>query len=268
MKASPRPLADQRRDLIRALMDERGAVRTADLAAELGVSLVTVRRDLLALEVAGEAVVVHGGARTANGRVPPADRGQRSGVEVDAKALIAATAIRRVHEGDAVFLDSGTTCAAMIPLLARFERLLVVTTDLHTATALAAIAPHLEIVVAAGRVDATTASVHGELVAMVLASFVFDTAFISATAWQRGYGATSGTLTYAGSKRTAISRARHKVLLVDSTKYGIAEPHVVLSLDRFDAVVTDDLVPVEARRELREAGISLVIADRESPVDS
>lgn len=261
MTSNPSLLAGDRQARIRARLAERGSVRSADLAAELDVSIVTIRRDLTDLQLAGEAELVYGGARLAGGRVPPPDRRVRTTVEVEAKSAIARAAVGLLEAGDTVYLDSGTTCAAMVPHLAGLERLTVITNDLTTATELAALVPRVTVIMAPGVIDAATLSTVGELVPGVLANFVFDAVFISASAWQPGVGATTGDLSYAAVKRAVLARAKRSYLLVDSSKFGVSEPHVVHRLEGFDAVVTDGSLTSSSRDELAADGVEILIAD-------
>ncbi|GLK16623.1 DeoR/GlpR family DNA-binding transcription regulator [Herbiconiux flava] len=253
-------LAGDRQARIRAQIADRGSVRSAELAAELGVSIVTIRRDLADLRKAGEVELVYGGARSAGGRVPPPDRRERTGVEVEAKAAIARAAAGLLKAGDTVYLDSGTTCAAMVPYLAAVDGLTVVTNDLTTAVELTGAAPEVSVIMAPGVIDPATLSTVGELLPPVLANFVFDVVFVSASAWQPGVGATTGDLSYAAVKRAVIERAKASYLLVDASKFGVAEPHVVQRLQDFDAVVTDESLSAEHRRELDQCGVELVAA--------
>ena len=235
-------------------------MRSADIAEELGVSIVTVRRDLAELERNGAAALVYGGAQSTGGRVPPTDRRERSEVEVHAKAAIARRAAGLVEPGNMVYLDSGTTCAAMVAHLARLDRLTVVTNDLTTAMDMVMAAPQLSVIMAPGVVDRTTFSTVGELLPTVLASFVFDAVFVSASAWQAGVGATTGDLSYAAAKRVVIARAKRSFLLVDATKFGVSAAHIVQRLEDFDAVITDDSLSEEQRQEVIGGGVELLVA--------
>lgn len=253
-------LAADRQAHVQARLVERGSVRSADLAGELGVSIVTVRRDLADLQRSGIAEVVYGGARLAGGRLPPRDRRERSMVEVDAKGAIARRAAELVKPGDLVFLDSGTTCAAMVPHLARLDRLTVVTSDLTTAADLATAGPRLTVIMAPGVVDGATISVVGELFPLVVAKFVFDAVFVSASAWESGVGATTGGLAYAAAKRAVVARAKRSFLLVDASKFGVSAAHMIQPLQDFDAVITDASFPADQQHALIGDGVELLIA--------
>ncbi|ROQ60383.1 DeoR family transcriptional regulator [Rathayibacter sp. PhB152] len=264
MKKSAPLLAPQRRDLIRARLAEDGAVRSIELAAELGVSLVTVRRDLVELSDLGEVQLAHGGATATSGRVPPSDRRERTGVRTEAKRSIARAAASFISSGDVVYLDAGTTCAAMVASLAEVDDVTVVTSDLATAIALVEAAPALSVVIAAGRVDGATLSAVGELLPAVLQNFVFDAVFLSASAWDLGTGATTGALSYAAVKRSVLARAKRSYLLVDASKFGAVEAHVVAVLADLDAVITDDDLAADVVLAAESAGVAVVLAESAS----
>lgn len=236
-------------------------MRSIELATELGVSLVTVRRDLVELSDLGEVRLAHGGATATSGRVPPGDRRDRSSVRIEAKRSIARAAASFVSAGDVVYLDSGTTCAAMVASLAEISGITVVTNDLATAIDLVEAAPGMSVVIAAGRVDGATRSAVGELIPAVLQNFVFDAVLLSASAWDIGAGATTGALSYAAVKRSVLERAKRSYLLVDSSKFGAVEAHVVTGLADLDAVITDDALPARIVREADAAGIAIVLGE-------
>ena len=113
-------------------LDTRGSVQVNTLAEELGVSTVTIRKDLRELE---ERRLLH---RTRGGARPPLRKGEgafteRMHVDADAKRAIAAEAADRVHDGDVIALDTSTTTHHLATLLLRRRGLVVVTSSLPTA---------------------------------------------------------------------------------------------------------------------------------------
>lgn len=122
----------QRRTRILELLEEHGSVRVAALAEALGVSTVTVRKDLEFLEAAGQLVRTHGGAARASlreGEFP-----KRLRIDVAAKQAIAAVAARLVTDGDVVAFDTSSTAYFIARELVDRSDLVVVTTSLPTAT--------------------------------------------------------------------------------------------------------------------------------------
>ena len=103
----------ERQQRIRAALDVRGMVSIADMADQLGVSHMTVRRDMQTLEKEGYAELVSGGAQRA-GRIasepPQAEKRQLRYAE---KVAIAQKAVSLIRPGAAVYFDAGTTCLAI-----------------------------------------------------------------------------------------------------------------------------------------------------------
>src|SRR5690606_5415955 len=106
--------APQRRERLEREIGERGYLSSADAAALLGVSEMTVRRDLRLLEADGTARRVPGGATVAAGGIPFE---RRDAVDAAQKRAIAALAADELVGAETVALDAGTTVAAVVPLL-------------------------------------------------------------------------------------------------------------------------------------------------------
>src|SRR5437867_3797218 len=102
-------IADERRSRMRELIARRGFVSLTELAAELGASESTVRRDLEFLDQAGQIRRTHGGAMAAGEAVSiPGfeERGRAGAVE---KRAVGRVAAGMVADGETVLLDGGTT---------------------------------------------------------------------------------------------------------------------------------------------------------------
>ena len=111
-------LVDERRHLIAEAVLARGAATVPELSREFGVSQVTIRSDLEALDRQGMLTRNRGGAvanRTA--RFTPAFQ-EQSSVHRDAKQAIAARAAERLEDGDWVLIDSGSTTLYVLDFLA------------------------------------------------------------------------------------------------------------------------------------------------------
>ena len=102
-------LSEQRREQIRALLIEAGAVTVSELQARFGVSPMTARRDLDELERRGVARRTHGGAVLPSVAAPEHSFTQRVGVATEAKTRLADAAFELLRPGETVFLDSSST---------------------------------------------------------------------------------------------------------------------------------------------------------------
>jgi DeoR family transcriptional regulator of aga operon len=129
-------------------LSTNGSVGVGDLAADLGVSSATVRRDLVLLEQQRLLARTHGGA-IANGVLFELPLRYRSARRQEQKARIAKVAAERVPEGAAIGMTGGTTTTEAARALSDRRRLTVVTNSLNIASELA-VRPNLKLVVTGG----------------------------------------------------------------------------------------------------------------------
>lgn len=238
----PLPLIpEQRHQTVLALLRREGALSTRELTARLGVSHMTVRRDIALLERNGEVVSVPGGVRLAEqkGRTPPSPRLQRVDLELPRKRAIARQAAELVTDGMAIFLDAGTTCQAIIPELLTRRNLTIFTNDFHTVIALLD-HKQIETIHVGGTVDGESGSSMGALPAALLRDIKLDLNFLSTGAWSLEAGVTTTVQEKWEMKRAALVSAARTVLLADSTKYGAVSRFRVADLAELDTVVCDD----------------------------
>lgn len=232
--------AGPRRQRLARLVAERGFLRVADASLELGVSEVTVRGDLTALESAGSVVRVHGGAMPV---IVGAESSLESSLDRDAaaKRAIGRAAARLVSPGQAVFVDAGSTAMALA--LALVERqdlhdLTVVTSGLTIALALEPALPRFTVIVTGGTLRPLQHSLVNPFAAPMLDSLHFDTAFIGCNGVHPAGGVTNVNLPEAEIKTRALSRSTRGVIVADATKLGRTDLAVVAPIARFDTLVT------------------------------
>src|SRR6188472_1389597 len=130
-------LVAQRRELLLDRLQRDGRLVAKDVAAELGMTEDSVRRDLRELAAAGLCQRVYGGALPVSPAV--VDYAARSAVAVESKQRVAAAAVRLIQPGSTVLLDGGTTTLAVARALPADLTLTVVT---HSPTIAAALVDH------------------------------------------------------------------------------------------------------------------------------
>ena len=113
-----KPLSSEERRMEIMSMLERGAsVQVAQLAETFGVSRVTARADLDALERDGKLRRTHGGATSLSRTLTVSVQDRRVNVNAEAKRKIARRALSFVEDGDSILVDSGTTALEFVRLL-------------------------------------------------------------------------------------------------------------------------------------------------------
>lgn len=231
-------LRPERLEHIVQLLNQRGGIRTNELAEELGVSAATVRRDLEELAARGSVDRTHGGAvilRSGPGKeVPYAEKTLHMRAE---KERIAQRALDFVPDGATVILDSGTTVVELARRLAG-RPVTAIALDLPSATALSA-EDGVEVWTPGGRVRNGLFSLVGPWVEQTLRGLAIDVFFMGADAID-AQGVSNSTVEEAEVKRLAIGAARQTVLLADSTKFGRRSFARVCAFANIHTLITDE----------------------------
>lgn len=229
---------DRQRETQR-LLRARGELDYAWLAEHFGVSEMTARRDIEALEAAGEARRVRGGAISVISRGHEPSVGERELAGREAKDRIGAAAASLVRPGDSIFLDAGTTATAFAGRLALLDiDLLVVTPNLRAALALSE-CQSIRVIVTGGLIRREEHSLVGAEAERTVRGYNVDTAFVGAAGVHSERGLTDYGLDEAEVKRLAIARASRVVALADSSKIGHVSLCEICPTSEIDVLVTD-----------------------------
>jgi DeoR/GlpR family transcriptional regulator of sugar metabolism len=245
---------ERRQELLRRVGDA-GYVSSTAAAAALGVSEMTIRRDLRQLAAQGLVNRVAGGAsRPAPAFGAPFE--ERRDAATAEKQAVARAAVPLVGPGAVVALDAGTTVAALAPLLP--GGLTVVT---HSVPVIQACIGRddIELIALGGAYHAATRSFTGPITRAGLDDLAVDVAVLSATAAGPA-GVYSANASDAETKRAMARIARRVVLLLDHGKLEARAPMRFLDLASVDAVVTDDGASAEQVALLRRTCREVVLA--------
>ena len=207
--------APARRQQLLDRLAASGYVGSAELAAELGVSEMTVRRDLRRLVDDGLARRVPGGASLPGGAGPETFEA-RSDTARDEKRALAKAAAGLLGDAATVALDAGTTVAVLVDLLP--EGLTVVSHSLPVLTACTA-AGGRDVVALGGYYEPTTRSFTGPATRSAVRDLAVDVAVLSCTALDER-GAWSANSVDAEIKRALAEVADRVVVLADRHKVG------------------------------------------------
>jgi DeoR family fructose operon transcriptional repressor len=232
---------EQRLKWLRDRLAEGGTLRSAEAAAELGVSEMTVRRDLQELDALGEARRVRGGA-IAVGPVALAER-QRRGAR--AKVKIAEKLLPLVPRDGAIGLDASSTLLRLARLLDGSRDLTIVTNGPETVAALRS-KPGITGLLTGGQLDPRTGSLVGPLAAQTARHLLLRKLFMSAAAVDPDLGPSEACLEEADVKRALAGVATDVILAADSSKLGTRAVALSVEWSNITLMVTE-LDPRDAR---------------------
>lgn len=255
--------AEARRAAVLRQLDERGFVQLAPLAGALGVSAMTLRRDLEEMEREGQLERIRGGAVRPRGAAPvivdteEPEFQKRMDRALAAKEAMAALAAGLVAEARTLALDVGTSTLCLARRLSDLRQTKVFTNNLRMAQALADAAP--EVYLAGGRVRPIEQAVGGPSALAQFGSLWFDVAVIGVS------GVTAeGFFDYsfedAEMKRIYFTRATRRIVLADSAKFNRKSLVDVGRLAEATDLVTEAPPPEHLARALTEAGVRLHLA--------
>ena len=251
----------RRRSILEALRVS-GFVSVADLTRDLGVSDMTVRRDLRKLEDSGEVRVVRGGVSVPHGPLHAPAFVSRAGIAAVAKRRIAAAAVELIRPADTVAIDAGTTTYALAEALPEDFRGSVVT---HSV-------PVIQLMLnrGSGRVVGLGGDVLPESQAFVGPMTVDATSRLRVRILFLGAAAMDDRGVYVATdierptKQALINIADRVVLLADHTKFTTSAPVLLCTWDHITTVVTDIPPPQSVGDRLAAAGVEVRVASEDA----
>ncbi len=239
---------------------DTGVVAVADLARQMGVSEMTIRRDLDWLEEHSVLTRVHGGAISSQKEEerPFDDRLLQSNPQ---KSLIGWAAAQLVHSGERIILDAGTTTQQLARNLTGCGELTVITNNIHIMSTLARI-PQIEAIMLGGTLKPLEMCTVGPMVTQALTVLTVDKCFLSVAGFDAVQGLTDQDMREVEVKQAMMRSAREVILVADSSKWNHVKLVRVAALNQIHKVVSDDRLPVEAVTALESAGVEVFTPDR------
>jgi DeoR/GlpR family transcriptional regulator of sugar metabolism len=256
-------LARQRQELILDAVRTTGGARVSELVERLGVSDMTVRRDIEVLATRGLVARVHGGATAVGSSVEEPGFAAKSGLHTAAKQAIAAAAASLLEPGASVALSAGTTTHAVAAALLGVPGLTVVTNSLRVAEVLwpaeAMSAGSTKVVLTGGERTPSDALV-GPVAVAALRGLHVDWLLMGVHGMDTEAGFTTPNLMEAETNRALVASARRVAVVADNSKWGVVGLSTIAGLADVDVVVSDTGLEADARRELENHCGRLVLA--------
>lgn len=247
---------------LQQLQARRGALPLAEAAAALGVSAMTVRRDLSG---PGAPLACLGGYVVA----PLAPAAARYTLEAErdqhapAKRLACERAAQGVQPGDSLFIDCGTTLVHLAEALPADMPLTVVCYSLNIANALSR-RPHTQLMLLGGLFHPSAATFTSDEGLAYLQRLGVNKAFISAAGVDAARGASCANFHEVPVKQAAIEAATESWLVVDDSKLGRLRPAFIAPLARFSRIVVGGALPAAQRAAFK--GLPIEVASPRAAV--
>lgn len=181
------------------------------------VSESTIRRDLKNLEEENQITVLRGGAVKRKVNTFELPVGTKKFLNMDEKERIAKFAASLVNDEEVIYIDSGTTCAAIVKYIkARDVR--IVTSNILVLNELDN--PNISsCIIIGGDVNKNLDSISGPLSDNTLKNLYFDRAFLGASGFGNEMGVNTPDIREASKKTIVNTNSKKCYVLADSSKY-------------------------------------------------
>ena len=247
-----------RRDKMVQTINEMGTVSFQKLkTCFTGVSDMTLRRDLEALDNERRIIRIHGGAKSVDVVIGTDDLFDRRAVRnAENKRCIAEKALQFIKPNVSIYIDSGTTTTTLASLIPDGPYLLF--TNSITCVAELIRLKQAEINLLGGRVNTFSRSTNGTRAISYLENVNFDIAIMSTTGYISGRGFSCGVEEENLLKREVIRRSEKVIMLMDSLKVGFTCTFTTAALRDVNILVSDGQLPPAVQAEITKGGVMLL----------
>ena len=243
-----------REERIVELLQDGGELSVSALSETLGVSSVTIRSDLKALEAKGIILRSRGAAMSAYHPLLV----EKQSSHVEAKEAIAKAAASLVHDGDRIMITNGTTSA----LIGRYllgKRDIQIVSNSTLLPPYARINPNLSLTMVGGEFRPSAEALVGPAALKHLQEYHVALTFTGTDGFTKDHGLTTHLMENAEIVRQMCRQATKRILVTDSSKYGRQGFVKILPLSEIDVLITDKGLPQDAIEEIRAMGIEVVV---------
>lgn len=229
---------DERLDALGAVLEKEGVLRIRDAAAQLGVSEMTIRRDIT--EARGRFTCLGGYIVGAFDGVAASDYvlDKEKDSHAAAKAAACAQAVKLIEEDDTIFIDCGTTTPHLAARIPDGMRLTAICYSMNVAEILSH-RENVRLIMLGGLYHPAAASFSGEEGLETLKRINLNKAFISAGGVHETRGVTCSHFHEVPIKQMAIDRALEAHLVVDASKFGKVRPAHFAEIEAFTSIISD-----------------------------
>lgn len=237
-----------------------GRVRVAALSERIGVSAVTIRQDLSALQERGLLMRVRGGALPVSVLTRELALSERVHTYSAVKDAIGKRAAHLIQDSDSLLIDSGTTTEALAYNFPDDARVTVLTNGFNIARLLGE-QDNVELMMTGGHLRRTSQSFYGPQAETALEHLRFSKMIFGIDGVSTDFGLTTHFGPEATLNRRMLDISQQRILLADSSKFGRYGLHRIGATEVIDILVTDSGIPDKYANYLESAGVELMVVD-------
>jgi DeoR/GlpR family transcriptional regulator of sugar metabolism len=251
----------ERHKKIQSELEKNGFVSVSELSDRLGISVSTVRRDLIDLEKMGLAVRTRGGAGQAGHELTiVAEESSRAARHAEQKQKIGARAAVMVENSGCIVLDAGTTTLEFAKRLKPKKPLRVITDGLQIAYELRD-RENVIVLLTGGILKPDLNNLYGEFAEKMLSHMHAQVCVMGAIGLSHREGLTKHDIEALPVRRKMIEISHRLICVADSSKFDVTGLVTICPIERIHTLITDRRIRREYKAALEEVGIEVIIAD-------
>lgn len=242
-----------RRTKILEILSRNGSAEVISLSDILGVSQVTIRKDLDTLESRGLVRREHGYACLNS----TDDTGKRMAFNYEIKRRIAVAAAATVEEGETVMIGSGSCCALLAEELASSQKDVTIVTNSVFIANFIRHASRTKIILLGGHYQSESQIVVGPITRQCGEIFFSDKFFIGIDGFIPEFGFMGNDLMRSQTITDLAQNARDVIVLTEAEKFSRQGVLGMIRLENVSSVYTDERIPEKAEKLMLERNIAL-----------
>lgn len=233
------------------LLTEKNKVDVTELSQNLGVSQVTIRKDLDMLEKKGLIVREHGFA-TLNGQD---DMNNRLAYHYDIKQQLAKSACQMIEDGETIMIESGSCCVLLAQEIASTKKDVTIITNSSFIADYIRQYSQVKLILLGGEYQKEAQVVVGPMTRRCVEAFFVDKFFIGTDGFSKNTGFTGNDYMRSETVRDMARQAAHVIIVTESSKFQQVGLVNLLPTQDVYCVVTDGMIPQESEEYLQSQNV-------------
>ncbi len=250
--------APERQQRLLRFIERQQRITVNQIVAQFDVSLATARRDLETLADQGKVQRVHGGAIAVHQAPPEPPVLQRASEQSSEKVRIGQAAADLIHDGETVFLSSGTTVLEVARQLQGKRSVTVITNSLLVVNELANV-HDITVISLGGILCHTEMSLIGHITELALSELRADKVILGIRAIDPVNGLTSGYVPETMTDRAILKIGREVIVVADHTKCGASATALVAPITSVHTFITDTGTPEDFIAAVQAQGVNVMV---------
>lgn len=249
----------KRHQYILGKLKDEGYVKVKDLSDQLGVSEVTIRKDLRHLESKKLLYRNHGSASSLSSIISDKHIDVKEKMFAEEKLHISKAASKLLAEEDKIIIASGTTLFAFANEISTYENYLTVITSSVKVSLALCYNTNIEIIQLGGIIRKNSVSVIGHYAENILGSLSCNKLFLGVDGIDLDYGLTTSDMNEARINQQMIDAAQKIIVLTDSSKFGKRGFCKICDINKIHHIITDSNAPAHIIEMIREKEIEVTL---------